>query len=143
MKLNGRYDLPFVLALIAVLWCVWIGVRIWTTPVVWEGVVAQTAEEIGRQPPTTLREVRSFGDGSTFGSVPLVIPVVLAALAALVARLRTPAFLTGIVLLFQGYVFIAGFSIGGAYHGAAALLWVAALADIALSRWEARRLAEV
>ena len=141
MKTSVHY-LPFVLALIAVLWCVWIGVRIWTTPLVWEGVVAQTTEDGVRQPPATIREVRSFRDISHLSYFPLAIPVLLAAWAALVARLRAPAFLTGIVLLFLGYVFIAGFSIGGAYHGAAALLGIAALADIALSRWEARRLAE-
>lgn len=143
MKTSVHYDLPFVLALVAVLWCVWIGVRIWTTPLAWEGVVMQQTDENSvRQPPTTIREVRHFRDSSHLSYFPLAVPVILAAWAALVARLRAPAFLTGIVLLFQGYVFIAGFSIGGAYHGAAALLGIAALVDIALSRWEARRLAE-
>ena len=139
MKTSVHYDLPFALALVAVLWCVWIGIRIWTTPLVWEGVVMQTNEDGVQQPPTTVREVRHFRDSSHLSYFPLVIPVILAAWAVLVARLRAPAFLTGIVLLFQGYVFIAGFSIGGAYRSTAALLGIAALVDIALSRWEARR----
>src|SRR5262245_42701387 len=102
MKTFVRYDLPFVLALVAVLWCVWIGVRIWTTPLIWEGVVIQTDENGVQQPPANVREVRSFRDSSHLSYFPLVIPVILAAWAALVARLRAPAFLTGIVLLFQG-----------------------------------------
>ena len=142
MKTSVHNHLPFVLALVAVLWCVWIGVRIWTTPLVWEGVVTQVTEDGVQQPPTTVREVKSFRDVSHLSYFPLAVPVILAAWAALVARLRAPAFLTGIVLLFQGYVFIAGFSIGSAYHGAAALLAVAVLADIALSRWDARHPAE-
>jgi hypothetical protein len=129
---------PFVLALVAALWCVWISIRLWTTPVVVEGVTAQTIED-GGQPLTTVREVRSFSDMSAFGPLPLAIPIILAVGAALISRLRTPGFLAAVVGLFLGYVLLTGFSIGGAYHGPAALLGVALLADIALSWRGARR----
>jgi hypothetical protein len=129
---------PFVLALVAALWCVWIGVLLWTTPVILEGITAQTTEE-GGKPPTTFREVRSFSDMSALGPLPLAIPVILAAGAALLSRLRAPGLLATGVGLFLGYVLITGFSIGGAYHGPAALLGVALLADVALSWRDARR----
>lgn len=123
---------PFVLALVAALWCVWISILLWTKPVVVEGVTAQTVEE-GGQPPAAFREVRSFSDMSLFGPLPLAIPIILAVGAALISRLRTPGFLAAVVGFFLGYVLITGFSIGGVYHGPAALLGVALLADIALS----------
>jgi hypothetical protein len=132
---------PFVLAVVAALWCVWIGVLVWTTPVIMEGITAQTAEEVG-QPPTRLREVRSFSDMSALGPLPLAIPVLLAAGAALISRLRAPGLLAPGVGLFLGYVLITGFSIGGAYHGPAALLGVALLAELVLSWREGRRPAE-
>jgi hypothetical protein len=134
--------LPVILALAATLWVVWIGVLIWTTPVVWERVAAQTPEEAEQQPPKVSREVQSFADMSPLGFLPLAIPVILAAGAALIARFHAPGGLAAVVVLFLGYVFITGFSIGGAYHGPAAVLAVALLADIALSWTERRRMAE-
>ena len=133
--------LPFVLALASSLWAVWIGVLIWKTPIIREGITAQSTEA-GAEPPRTFREVRSFGDSSVLGFLPLAIPVILAAVATLIARLRAPGFLAAVVVLFLGYVFITGFSIGGAYHGPAALLGAALIADIVLSWTERRRLAE-
>jgi len=132
--------LPFVLALAAVLWCAWIGVLIWKTPIVIEGITAQSTEA-GAEPPRTFREVRSFGDSSVLGFLPLAIPVILAAGAALIARLHAPGFLAAVVVLFLGYVFITGFSIGGAYHGPAAVLAAALIADVMLS-WKGWQAAE-
>lgn len=133
--------LPFVLALAATLWVVWIGVLIWKTPIVTEGIVTQTTEDGVEQPPRTYQEVRRFRDVSRLSYLPLAIPVILAAGAALIARLRAPGCLAAVVVLFLGYVFISGFSIGGAYHGPAAVLAVALITDIVLS-WKGRQTAE-
>jgi hypothetical protein len=134
--------LPLVLAVAVTFWAVWIGIRIWTTPVVWEVVAAQTPEEAARQPPTRVREVRSFAEMSPLGYIPLAIPVILAAGAAVIASLRAPGCLAGVVVLFLGYVFITGFSIGTAYYGPATLLGITVLADVVLSWIERRRMAD-
>lgn len=114
MKLSTHYDLPFVLALAATVWCAWIGAVLWET---------------------------SLRGRSTLGAYPLFIPVILAAVATLVARFRAPGFLAVIVILFLGYKLLTGFSIGGAYHGPAVLLGIAVLADLVLSWIERRRMA--
>lgn len=130
--------LPFAIALAAALWCVWIGVQIWRTPRVWVGVTAQTAEEAAaQQPPKTFREVRPFSE-SPLGMIPLAIPFILAATAALMARLRAPGFMAVPVGLFLGYSFVTGFSIGGGYTGPGALLVLAVLLEAGLSFWETR-----
>jgi hypothetical protein len=116
MKLSTHYDLPFVLTLAATVWCAWIGAVLWEA---------------------------SLRGHSTLGASPLFVPVILAAVATLIARLRAPGFLAILVALFFGYKLITGFSIGGAYQGPAALLGVALLADLALSWRDARRLAQV
>jgi hypothetical protein len=134
--------LPFVIALAATLWVVWIGVLIWKTPIVIEGITAQSIEGGAEQSQKRFREVRSFSDMSPLGYLPLAIPVILAAGAALIAWFRAPGCLAAVVVLFLGYVFITGFSIGGAYHGPAAVLAGAVLADIALSWKERRQMAE-
>jgi hypothetical protein len=128
--------IPFLLALAAALWCVAIGVSIWRTPRVWVGVTAQT--EGDPRPPQTFREEHPFSESSPLGMIPLAIPVILAAGAALISSLRAPGFLAVVVVLFLGYVFITGFSIGGGYHGPAAVLGAAVLAEVALF-WRERR----
>ncbi|HYU33031.1 MAG TPA: hypothetical protein VEW48_12790 [Thermoanaerobaculia bacterium] len=115
MKLSTHYDLPFVLALAATIWCAWIGAVLWEA---------------------------SLRGHSTLGPYPLFIPVILAAVATLVARLRSPGFLAVLVVLFLGYKLLTGFSIGGAYQGPAILLETAVLADLALSWWDARGMRE-
>ena len=79
---------------------------------------------------------------SVLGPIPLAIPVILAGGAALIARLRAPGFLAAVVGLFLAYVFLSGFSIGGAYHGPAALFGAGMLAEIVFSWRESRRIAE-
>lgn len=107
--------LPLVLALAATLWVVWIGVRIWTMP--------------------------GFAEMSPLGYLPLAIPAILVAGAAVIASLRAPGCLAGVVVLFLGYIFITGFSIGTAYYGPAVVLLTAVLADTVLFWIERRRLA--
>lgn len=105
-----------VLALAAALWCAWIGVYILTT-------------------------FRPYG-GSPLGVIPFSIPVILAALVALAARFRAPDFMAVPVALFLGFVYVTGFSIGGAYHGPVAVLVLATLVETGLFWWEKRRVAK-
>lgn len=119
---------PFFLALIAVLWCVWIGLTIWQTPRVMEGVRIETAAD-GSQITVPLREVRTFADVSMLGFIPLAIPFLLACGVAMTARLEAPDFMAVFALLFLGFVFVTGFSIGGGYSGPASVLAAATLLE--------------
>ena len=107
---------PFALALAAALWCVSIGVYILTT-------------------------FRPYG-GSPLGVIPFSIPVILAALTALAARFRAPDFMAVPVALFLGFVYVTGFSIGGAFHGPAMVLALAVLVETGLFWWEKQRVAK-
>jgi hypothetical protein len=106
--------IPFFLAAAVVLWCLGIAVRFWTTPIVGNGIVIEQASD-GSQITRRVQETRSFADISSFGMLPLLIPVFLACGAAVTAWYRFPELLAAAVVLFLAYSFVTGFSIGGAY----------------------------
>ena len=125
----------FVMAPVAagLVWCLVVGVRIWTTPIRGGGV--QFSAEI-RSDSTGVTtgtmvvepvEDRSFSDISTLGIVPLLIPVLLAGWALWAAWRRRILGLAVATLVFLVYCFITGFSIGGAYTPAG---WGLAVATI-------------
>jgi hypothetical protein len=109
------------LAGISATWCIVTGVRIWVTPVRWAGVVG------GAPPGETMVEYRSFSEISLLGPVPLVIPAALAIFAAWAAWRGRGFALAIAALLFAGYGYITGFSIGGAYRAPAGLLIAATI----------------
>ena len=78
----------------------------------------------------TTRHWRSDDDQARisggYGAVPLVIPILLAGLAAWAARRGQRVTLGVAALVLAVFTFISGFSIGGAYIPAAWLLIVAA-----------------
>ncbi len=103
-------------------WCLVVGVQIWTAPPA-RGSGVQFSAEI-RSDSTGVTtgtmviepvEERSFSDISTLGIVPLVIPVLLAGWALWAAWSRRILGLAVATLVFLVYCFITGFSIGGAY----------------------------
>jgi len=91
-----------VLATAAVGWSVGLGIWLWVTP-------------YGTQ---------SFAEASALGPIPLLIPVLLAAIAAWAIwrrRILPAALAAGLLLVF---VILAGFSIGAGYVPAVAgLIW--------------------
>ena len=105
--------LSTVVAAAVLLWCVVVGVRIWTTPVNLSGVE-------WRMGPAGARaferiEPRSFSDLSGLGVTPLVIPVLLAGWATWAAWRQRTRGLALATLMFLTFCLVAGFSIGGAY----------------------------
>ena len=127
-RTSGR--ISKILSAAGLLWCVGVSGWIWVTPIRSSGFGTQawsssSAGSVSSGVRTVPVEVsRRFADVSLLGAFPLVVPVLLAALATwaawhnkkLVLLLTTGALLTFCVL--------AGFSIGGSYLlGGGALLW--------------------
>ena len=120
-----------LLSAFGLLWCLGMSVRIWVTPIRSSGVSMQawsTSSADGTVSsgarPVPVETSRRFADISRWGAVPLVVPVLLAALATwgawrdkrLALGLSTAALLAFCVL--------AGFSIGTGYlWGGTAMLW--------------------
>lgn len=102
---------PLVLTLAAVVWCAWTGIMILTT----------------------------LRGASPLVVLPLSLPIILACGAAITARFQAPDFMAVATGLFLGYVYLIGFSIGGAYHGPALLLGIATLLEAGVALRERRR----
>ena len=122
-----RVWVPRGLALAAVAWCGTLGVWLWVTPILHEGVASHAyADSSGVMQQTAYRVTgsRSFAEVSALGPVPLLVPLLLAALGAWAVwrgRLLPAATATGALLAFT---LLAGFSIGAWYIPAAgALVW--------------------
>ena len=105
--------LSTICAATGLVWCVVVGVRIWTTPVrysVAEWAMSPAGARIGQR-----FAYRSFSDISGAGATPLVIPVLLAAWATWAAWRQAIEELAAATVVFLGFCIIGGFSIGGAY----------------------------
>ena len=119
------------LAIAAVAWCGAIGVWLWVTPVRSSGVAsAAYADSNGvvQQASDEVTDSRSFAEVSALGPVPLLMPLLLAALGAWAVwrgRMLPAAVATGALLVFT---VLAGFSIGAAYVPPAAALVFAIIA---------------
>jgi hypothetical protein len=115
--------LPTLLAAGGLVWCFVVGWRIWVTPVRY--LQYSSAE------PAERFVDRHFSEVSGLGIVPLVVPTVLAGLATWAAWRRRLLGLFVVTLVFFGFCFITGFSIGAAYVPIAPALLVATLISAA------------
>jgi hypothetical protein len=116
MTMVWRVWVPPVLSALGLAWCAVAGISIWFTPLRYSGMSDGV--------PAVWEP--SFSEVSGLGAVPLLIPVLLAGLAAWAAWRGWRVTLGVAALLLAVFTFIAGFSIGGAYIPAAGLLIVAA-----------------
>lgn len=127
-----------LLAAAGLLWSIGVGVWIWVTPIRFSGISSQMSASSSSSGATTsilrtgpVEQTRRFSDVSRLGPVPLMIPAAVAGLAALGVWRRKSLLLmllpTAVFLLF---CFVAGFSIGGAYVPAGALLLTAVLISL-------------
>jgi hypothetical protein len=107
------------LALSALLSSMWVGWRIWTTPV----VSHPTFSSVGRD--GRISETHSFSEMSLHPFVQLGIPVMLAGLASGLAWQERSGWLVVSTVCFYAMAFLQGFSIGAAYLPAAAALFAA------------------
>lgn len=112
-----------LLATGTLVWCLFVGWWIWTTPVRYVGVVSDP-ENPDRS--VQAEKYERFEDVSALGAIPLVIPVILAGLATLTAFGRAPMILLTLGIALLAYGFVTGFSIGRAYMPAGRVLILAA-----------------
>ena len=101
-----RHWLVPLLSTTSLAWCVVMGVQIWFTPI---------------------DRFRSFSDVSLLGPAPLIVPVLIALIAAWAAWRNHRGILGFAALLLAAFSFISGFSIGSGYLPASGLLVLAAL----------------
>ena len=93
------------LSTICLAWCVVVGFVIWSTPMRYVGTSGGVSTTIDRP----------FSEVSGNGALPLVIPVLIAALGTWGAWRGRRVLLGVSALLLAVFTFISGFSIGGAY----------------------------
>src|SRR5579872_1380210 len=116
-----------ILAATSAIWCAVIGWRMWFTPVrylVVGGVAGPALDH------------KFFSDVSGFGALPLIVPVLIAIVATYAALRGLLQVLALLMVLFAVFAFITGFSIGGAFLPAAALLLATVLAFVVSSKHE-------
>ena len=113
-----------VLAAVGVTWCVVMGCWLWFRPMRYVGIAADSGQAV------TL--YRLFSEVSQLGPLPLIIPASLAMVAAWAAWRGNRVSLGVSTLLFAGFTYIAGFSIGNNYLPAAGALVLATLFSVLL-----------
>jgi len=113
-----------VLAAVGVMWCVIMGGWLWFTPMRYMVFPGGPGQAVIRY--------RSFSEVSQFGPLPLIIPASLAMVAAWAAWRGNRVGLGVSTLLFAGFTFITGFSIGPNYLPAAGALVLATLCAVLL-----------
>jgi hypothetical protein len=111
------HRLTLLLSTMSVVWCVLIGSWFWFTPIRFEVVTNDIS---------TVREGH-FSDVSLFGPAPLIVPVLIATIAAWAAWRRHRVVLGFAAFLLAVFSFISGFSIGAGYLPASGLLLAAVL----------------
>jgi hypothetical protein len=114
------------LAVASLTWCLVVGLVIWFGPVTsMEATSTSGGEAVTRQVDVP------FSSISGCGALPLIIPVLIAALATWAALTRHTIVLGVAAGLLAGFAFLAGFSIGAAYLPPSAMLILAAAAAFA------------
>lgn len=119
---------PGLLATLTLLWCLFVGWYVWTTPVRYVGLAPdpQDPERV-----VQAEKYEPFSNVSAGGALPLGIPVVLAGLATAAAWAHLPVAVGLLGLTLLAFGFVTGFSIGSAYIPAGGVLILAAGIDAA------------
>jgi len=121
--------LASLLTVAALVWSIAIGWRIWTTPVRYQTISWRTNAQ-GQTEREEAFVFRSFREISGLGVAPLLVPIALAGLAFAAAVRRYAIVVATSVLMFLLFMFVTGFSIGGAYNAPGVLLFVALVVSI-------------
>jgi hypothetical protein len=117
--MTWRNRLAPLLSTMSLAWCLLIGAWFWFTPIGYEATTSGVS---------TMR-YRSFSEVSLFGPAPLMVPVLIAAVAAWAAWRSHRVVLGFAAFLLVVFTFISGFSIGAGYVPASGLLLAAVLAS--------------
>ena len=113
--MTSRDRLAPLLASMSLAWCLLIGAWFWVTPIEYEGSINGV--------PTVHHQ--SFSDISLLGPAPLIVPVLIAAIAVWATWRSRKAVLALAAFLLVAFTFVSGFSIGGGYIPASAMLLAA------------------
>jgi hypothetical protein len=125
MAYDWRFWVPTTFAALCVVWCVFIGVVAWVSPVMSETASASLASDGSSSASTTLAE-KPFSAISQNGVWPLLIPILLALLALLAATARAWGLVAIAGMAFAAFVLLGSFSIGLFFVPAAALAFISA-----------------
>jgi uncharacterized membrane protein YhfC len=120
------------------LWCIAAGLLLWFIPLGSSESQSVSAKVINGQTivssgPVVAGPGQSFASVSALGPLPLIIPVVLAGIAAWSALRRHKWVLIGATILLALFAFLTGFSIGLFYLPAAAVQVVACIMALSAS----------
>ena len=122
--MNRARKLIVALSGAGLLWCIAAGVLLWFLP------LGSSASE-SSSGATMVADGQSFASISALGPLPLIVPIVLAAVGTWTALRRHKLVLAGATILMTLFAFLTGFSIGLFYLPAVALLVMACI--VALS----------
>lgn len=129
--MNRIWKLNIILSFAGLLWCVAVGLLLWFIP------LGSSATE--SSPGTVMTGgVQSFASISALGPVPLIAPVVLAAIGAWSAYRRHTLVLVVATAVIGLFAALTGFSIGFAYVPAVAALVAASVVALTSSDGQSR-----
>lgn len=129
--MNRIWKLNIILSFAGLLWCVAVGLLLWFIPL---------GSSVTESSPGTVMTggVQSFASISALGPVPLIAPVVLAAIGAWSAYRRHTLVLVVATAVIGLFAALTGFSIGFAYVPAVAALVAASVVALTSSDGQSR-----
>ena len=110
-----------ILAVLAVIVCIWVGYKLWVTPIEYSGIEIYNSAN-GVRTEREVIKLRSFENVSHYGVVPLLIPVFICLLALWATFKLKRIVLALSVLLIIVFWLLTGFSIGMTYSSVVILL---------------------
>ncbi len=138
-RFRAFWFLCVVLAALAFIDCGWKGYRIWATPIRYEVVEGRNPGPNEAGTANSHYEYRSFREVSSYGIAPLLLPMLLSAIALLSGWIIRPIILFIVAGIFLLFIFVTGFSIGGTYMLSGLGLILAAIAALAARRFQSER----
>jgi hypothetical protein len=115
MSTDWRFWLPACLAALSLAWCVFFGFWLWSSPgSATVSTVSASSDGSSQTASTSVVRV-PFSEMSQYGVLPLVVPVVVAAMSVVAALARAWGLLAIAGLALGAFAFLALFSIGAAY----------------------------
>ena len=118
-----------ILAVLAVIVCIWLGYKMWVTPIKYSGIEIYNSAN-GVRTEREVIKLRSFENVSGYGVVPLLIPVFICLLALWATFKLKRIILALSVLLIILFWLLTGFSIGMVYSPVVVLLIVAFIMNL-------------
>ena len=110
-----------ILAVLAVIVCIWVGYKMWVTPIEYSSIEIYNSEN-GMKTEREVIKLRSFENVSGYGVLPLLIPVFICLLSLWATFKLKRIILALSVFLIILFWLLTGFSIGMNYSPVVILL---------------------